>query len=253
MREKLIALSIVKKGNWNEIYQFLRSDKNLDSISEMMAFQIVRELQVGAITILDDDYPANWHEISKPPFVVYYKGNKNLIGGKIVSIIGGKTTSEYTKKEISNLLTSLPTDYIIANGCEQGIESLGLSTPRNKIVCLASGFAADEIYRKRNGYSHITENDLILSELPPAAKFDLAAYYRSYHLIVELSHAISVFELSNYDLRNKYLAYLAEVGKPVAVLPDKKNGNTAGGLELLNKGAKCLLNARIIGEMVEDA
>ena len=72
----------------------------------------------------------------------------------------------------------------------------------------------------------------------------MPAYYRSYHLIHELSDIVCVFELPRFDLRLKYLAYLTEIGKSVVVTPDVFKKSTSGGLSLVNRGAKLLLRPR---------
>jgi len=241
MREKLIALSMVKKGNWDEIRRFLQQDSKLKSIDDVAAYQLVNQLNCEVVTIMDSDYPTMWHEMSKPPFVMYLKGNRELLAKTSVAIIGGKIASEYTKKGVQNLTRKLPSDISVATGLERGVEVYSNENTRTRIACLAAGFEADELYRRHEVYGRLTTNDLIMSELPPNAKFDLQAYYRSYHLISELSQAICVFELPSFDLRVKYLNYLTEVGKQVVVLPDKKTRNTSGGLGLINRGAKCLM------------
>ena len=243
MREKLIALSIVKKGDWNEIYRFLRQDDNLNSIDDVAACQLVDQMNCEVITMADADYPSVWFDMSKPPFVVYLKGKRKLLAGSIVAIVGGKEVSEYTKKAVQTLMKKLPADVSVVTGLERGVEVYTSEHAKSRIACLASGFLADDFYRKHEVYGQLTDDDLIISELPPNAKFDLQAYYRSYHLMAELSQVVCVFELPSFDLRVKYLNYLTEVGKQAVVLPDRKTKTTAGGLGLINRGAQCLLQA----------
>ena len=241
MREKLIALSMVKKGNWDEIYRFLRRDSKLKLIDDVAACELVDQMNCEVVTIIDDDYPAAWHEMSKPPFVVYLKGNRELLTKTIVAIVGGKMASEYTKKAVFTLMRQLPIDVIVATGFERGVEVYSNEHAKTRLVCLAAGFEADDLYHKHEAYGRLVDGDLVMSELPPNGSFDLQAYYRSYHLISELSQIVCVFELPSFDLRLKYLNYLTEIGKQVFVLPDKKTKNTAGGLGLINRGAKCLM------------
>jgi len=241
MREKLIALSMVKKGDWSEIHRFLRKDRKLSSIDDAVACQLVDQLKYEAVTIFDQSYPDAWKEMSKPPFVVYLNGSSQLLRQNIIAIIGGKLASETTKQSVRFLLGKLPNDVCVMTGLERGVEVYSSEYAKRKIACLASGFLADELYQQHRGYAKFTEADLLISELPPTAKFDLQAYYRAYHLLAELSQVVCVFELASFDLRVKYLNYLAEVGKSMVVLPDKKTKHTAGGLGLINLGAKCLL------------
>jgi len=241
MREKLIALSMVKKGDWAEIYRFLQIDSKLNSIDDVAACQLVDQLKCEVVTIMDDHYPVAWREMSKPPFVMYLKGNWELLTKDIIAIVGGKVASEHTKKAVLNLMRQLPVGVSVVTGFERGIEVYASGYAKSRIACLAAGLAADGLYRKHDIYGQLTADDLVISELPPNAKFNLQAYYRSYHLMAELSQVVCVFELASFDLRVKYLNYLTEVGKQAVVLPDKKTRTTAGGLGLINRGAKCLM------------
>jgi len=244
MREKLIALSIVKKGNWDEMYQFLRHDKELDSIDEVVACELVLQLDCSVITLMDLEYPNAWHEMSKPPFVVFYQGNINLLKSKIVSVIGGKEASSHTRELIRNVMRTIPNDVSVASGFEIGVEVDGMNHTSQRIAVIATGFGVDVPYKRYASFKNMSQGDLILSELPPNVKFDISTYYRTYHLIHELSDMVCVFELPSFDLRLKYLAYLTEVGKDVIVAPDVFKKSTSGGLGLVNLGAKLLLRVK---------
>jgi len=241
MREKLIALSMVKKGDWNQVHGFLRQDPGLNSIDDRAAARLANQLSCEAVTLIDDDYPAMWHEMSKPPFVVYLKGNRALLAKEVVTVVGGKQISKYTKEAVYALMKQLPVDVSLATGFELGVEVYANKHTSKRIACIATGFEADELYHKYQVYHGFSCNDLLMSELPPKVKFDLNAYYRSYRLLAELSQVICVFELPSFDFRVKYLNYLTEVGKDVVVLPDKNHQQTAGGLGLMNLGARCLM------------
>jgi len=251
IREKLITLSMIKKGNWNEVHSVLRKDRELKSIDGVVACQLVNQMNCEVVTIIDDDYPAIWHEMSKPPFVVYLKGNRELLARTVMTVVGGKIASEYTKRAIYALMKKLPVDASLATGFERGVEVYGNMHTSMRIACIAAGFLADDLYRKHEVYDQLTNDDLIISELPPKANFDLQAYYRAYQLIAELGQVVCVFELPSFDLRVKYLNYLTEVGKQVVVLPDRKNRNTSGGLGLINRGAKCLMQPSDVKNFLE--
>jgi DNA processing protein len=251
MREKLIALSIVKKGDWTAVHRFLQQDRKLASIDEERAIRLVEKLGCDVVTIFDEDYPSAWREMPKPPFVVYLKGNRELLHRPVIAVIGGKVISEYTKKEIGRMMAQLPANTSIINGFESGVEVCVNQNSQSRIVCLGSGVEKDEVYQKRNGYSELGTDNLVITELPPQADFSVAAYYRSYHLMAELAQVVCIFELANFDIRRKYLGYLTEIGKDVFVLPDRKRAETMGGLELINRGAKVLVDVGDVLVMVD--
>ena len=246
LREKLIALSIWKNGDWDHIYWFLKDDPTLERLDEEKVAKIIQRLSCDVMTLIDDDYPHNWREMSKPPFVLYLQGNRQQLTTPILGIIGCKNPNQSTKKMTLRLATQLPDDMAVINGLEIGTETLALEAAHHKIAILASGFKNNNFYQNNTAHTSLTESDLQLSERPPHAKFDLQTYYRSYHLIYELSDVICVFEMPKSDIRLKYLRFLTEIGKPVFVLPAQRTNKTAGGLQLLNHGANCLLEAKDI-------
>jgi len=251
MREKLIALSIVKKGDWVAIHRFLQQDRNLASIDEERAVRLVNNLGCDVVTIVDKHYPTAWREMPKPPFVVYLKGNYELLNRPVIAVIGGKVACEYTRKEIAKMLDQLPENASVIHGFESGVEVCVGKNAKSQIVCLGSGVEKNEVHKNRAGFEELGISDLVISELPPQADFSVAAYYRSYHLIAELAQVVCVFELGDFDIRRKYLGYLTEIGKDVFVLPDRKRAETMGGLELLNVGARVLVDVRDVLMVIE--
>jgi len=234
MREKLIALSIVKKGDWVAVHKFLQHDSDLASIDDEQALKLVEQLNCDVVTIVDEDYPAAWREMPKPPFVVFLKGNRELLAGQLVAMIGGKKASDYTSREVIATISTIPADVSVITGDEHGVEKLVNQHAKSKIVCLATGFDQSDCV--------VGEADLLMSEIPPHASFDIHAYNRSYHMIAELAQVMCIFEMPLFDRRRMYLKYLIEIGKPAFVLPDWKYSATLGGLELVNSGAKLLIN-----------
>lgn len=241
MREKLIALSMVKKGDWNEIYHFLQRDRQLDSIDKEAAHRLVKELTCEAITLVDDDYPEAWRDMSKPPFVVYFRGDKALLSKKLVAVVGGKKPSVYTQRALGRLFSQLPDNIGVAGGLEIGVESHIIGKVNHQVTFFAAGIDEGDYYLATPPHSAFKSNDLVLSELPPGKTLDLSAYYRIYHLMCELSAVVCVFEMPTSDIRLKYLMYLLDLGKPIFVLPDRDKASSRGGLKLMRKGAKPLL------------
>jgi len=233
MREKLIALSMVKGGNWKEVYHFLQQDRKLDSIDQVAAKQLVHRLTCQAITLVDDDYPEAWRDMPRPPFVVYYQGDKALLNQKLVAIVGGKSPTAYMRDALDRLFSQLPVDVGVVCGNEIGVERHIMEITSKRVAILGSGV---------DQQSGFISEDLSLSELPPGKALDLSAYYRAYHLMCELSSTVCVFDLPTSDIRLKYLSHLAEIGKSILVFPDRDKASSRGGLRLVNKGANLLLN-----------
>ena len=164
MREKLIALSIIKKGNWDEMYQFLHNDRQLDSIDEIAACELVHQLDCDALTLFDLHYPDIWREMPKPPFVVFYKGDIERLKSKTVSVLGGKELSTHTSSVIRNVMRMIPDDVSVISGFEIGIEVYSMSHASQRIAVIATGFGADgRPYQKYDSFNNMNTEDLILT------------------------------------------------------------------------------------------
>lgn len=78
-RELLAKLAVEEKGNWNTIYERLQKK---DYLSEETA------IKGNYITIVDNEYPSTLKQVHRPPFVLFYEGNINLLQRKDLVAIG---------------------------------------------------------------------------------------------------------------------------------------------------------------------
>ena len=74
-RTILIALAVKYQGDWQRIYNDIAN--KITPTSEEIAK--VEYLEKECITLLDENYPSMLKEIYKPPFVLFTKGNKDLL------------------------------------------------------------------------------------------------------------------------------------------------------------------------------
>ena len=158
-REIIIALAIKNQGDWHRIYEDVKS-RNMDDLEKY-------NTNVDAITILDNDYPEKLKRINKPPFVLFYKGNKDLLNKKIIVVCGSRETTEAELKKTEKIVNKLNNnDYAVINGMAQGIEHTALETAKNKIAVL--GHSLDQCYpnSEKSLKEEIGNVGLLLSEFP---------------------------------------------------------------------------------------
>jgi len=98
----------------NEIYK-----QNLDKYLRYM-----KENKIDLITIYDNEYPQNLKKIYDPPFVIYIKGNKEILNQKSLSIVGCRNCSRYGENIATKLAYNLSLNNInIVSGLAKGIDS----------------------------------------------------------------------------------------------------------------------------------
>ena len=98
----------------NSIYK-----QNLDKYLKYM-----KKNEIDLITIYDNQYPQNLKEIYDPPFVIYIKGNKEILNQKALSIVGCRNCTKYGENIATKLAYNLSLNNInIVSGLAKGIDS----------------------------------------------------------------------------------------------------------------------------------
>ncbi|WP_339022443.1 DNA-processing protein DprA [Spiroplasma endosymbiont of Crioceris asparagi] len=76
MNKILLYFAIKYNGDWDKIYSAL---KEKEQIAKEDLNRVINDVKYQFITILDNDYPEGFKEVYKPPFVLFYKGDKNIL------------------------------------------------------------------------------------------------------------------------------------------------------------------------------
>ena len=117
MRNRLIKLSILKRGNWFLMYEALRQDPKLTQFSiEPSAESLFDDIQTRIVTIVDEEYPSYFKQMEMPPFVLYYQGDLNLLKEKKIGIMGTNRPSTYGMKSCQTLVAQLINQNIVIVG-----------------------------------------------------------------------------------------------------------------------------------------
>lgn len=256
MREKLIALSMMKRGDWLSMYQVLKKDQFLMTIKEEVVKDQLSELNAVVVTIIDEQYPEAFKEMRMPPFVLFCQGDIRLLKGAKIGVIGNKKPTNYGISACKALLPALlQQELVVVSGLQTGIEALAhqLALTRGKsLAFLPSGF--DYIYpvECRKLYRQLAKEHLVVTELPPKTKPSWRQYFRSYRLLQSLSDVLAVFELERSDLRLAHLQNSIDDGKPIFALPDHYDSLKSGGcLSLIDGGANCLTDYQKISNTIK--
>lgn len=74
-RETIIALSIVHNGDWNKIFECIKNK----TLLEDRVVDNAMSIGYDCLTLIDAEYPEKVKQKSKPPFVIYCDGNRDLL------------------------------------------------------------------------------------------------------------------------------------------------------------------------------
>lgn len=112
------------------------------------------------VTILDEHYPTLLRQLDNPPFVLFYKGDLNLLKDDLICVVGSRNVSNEAKllvQELKNL------EIMFISGLAKGVDSFVHLYCENSIGVIGCGI--DRIYPLCNQDLY-TKTKLIISEYP---------------------------------------------------------------------------------------
>jgi DNA processing protein len=253
MEEVLVYLSIIHNGEWNKIYQDILEKRPIDK-NEII--ETVKNHNISYITLLDKRYPTSLKTIFKPPFVIFYKGNIELLNSpkKKIAVIGSREHSEYGKKSTESICKDLSKENIIVvSGLAKGIDSIAhqATIDNNGSTIAVLGNGLNVIYPKENEmlYKEIEEKGLIISEYPLNVMPNSANFPKRNRIIAGISDGVLVIEAKEKSGTMNTVSHALEDGKQIFCVPER-NFSNSGCNKLIKEGAKLVENCKdIIDEL----
>lgn len=250
-RDIIVHLAIRYEGDWNKIYEAIKAKEPVtsDEISHSLG-----KLTSGAITIIDEDYPERLKRIYKPPFVLFYHGDKQLLNhpGHVLAVIGSRNPSIYGRAMTKTIVKDLVTDNVlVVSGIARGIDHLAhqvsIEAGGKTIAVLGSGI--DRIYPEETyaTYQKMKHEQLIVSEYPLDTLPKKDNFPWRNRIIAGLSDAVFVSEAKKRSGTLITVGYALYLGKDVYVLPHPANIENSGN-RLIRDGATLVESAADILE-----
>lgn len=217
-------------------------------------FERLKELNVNAVTVFDEDYPTRLRTIHDKPNVLYVKGKILEEDNLALAIVGSRKATAYGKwacEKFANELVEL--GVTIISGLASGIDAIAHRTAIKKggrtIGVLGNGI--DIVYPNQNRslYEEITEKGAIISEFPlgtPPLPYNFPQRNR---IISGLSMGVIVIEAKDKSGSLITAHHALEQGKEIFALPGNINSIFSRGTnKLIRDGAKPLLDIEDIIE-----
>ena len=161
----------------------------------------MREHQIRAITLNDDDYPQRLRECADAPIVLYYKGNADLNQAKIISIVGTRQCTQYGQDLIRRFMADLRTrcpEVLIVSGLAYGIDinahRQALTQGYPTIGVLAHGLDQIYPYHHRGTAAEMLNHGGLLTEFMTQTNADKPNFVRRNRIVAGLSDACIVVE-----------------------------------------------------------
>lgn len=239
----LIYFAIKYKGYFYDIYNALKNKEfiPLEEIEKIK--EQIEKSQIRAITIIDDDYPESLKQIDNPPFVIFYKGNKNLLKTKAIMFTG-----EFSNELIDNFI--IKSSYEIAKehtlisnnfkDLDKKIINLFLTNNNNVILVSPNGLT-DPLFNLK--VTEQKDNLLIISECPDGVVVNKKRIHQRNRLAIGLS--ITLIIASSYKKSGimNLVSFALEQGKDVYCYPGLQNEND-GNNHLIKEGAQMITSVK---------
>ncbi len=275
----LVKLHHCQGISWKMIDRLLKEDPTLQlekipsfisSMSPTMEKEIVEAIhshhveeqlnqywynQIHPITFFDPLYPPFLKEIYQPPWVLYAKGDLELLQSKRkLAIVGSRLATNYSTKVITRLMKELVEEKItIVSGLAHGVDSiahkLAIENGGKTIGVIAGGIF--HIYPKESIElaGEMMKHHLVISEYPPLTKPLKWQFPMRNRIISGLSNGTLVVEAKKKSGSLITANFAVNEGRDVFAVP----GNifspySDGPNELIQQGAKPVLEAKDILE-----
>lgn len=236
------ALSVKYRGDWTRMAQALKDDEPWTKQPQKEAF----------VTILDDDYPEKLKRLRYPPWILYFRGRKELLDDKCAAIVGSRDCSQAGWKNAQDAARMLSQKYIVVSGAARGIDTAAHvgSLQKGTIAVVACGL--DRAYPKENAelLRTIERSGLVISEYPSGTPPLRHHFPWRNRLIAGLSDVVVVAESEKASGTMHTVDAALELGIPVACMPTPFGQKDHQGCNwLIGQGAWILSDLEAVGRL----
>lgn len=234
LQEDGIALEIIKK------VESIEYRRNLEKYEKYM-----KNNEIFIITQNSKQYPENLKHIYDSPFVLYGKGNKEILNKFSISMVGSRDCSNYGKYVAQKLAYELSKrNMVIVSGLAKGIDTFShigcIKACKSTIAVIGNGL--DTIYPIENEklyYKILQNNGAIISEYPLGAKPEKKHFPARNRIISGMTKGLIIVEAKRKSGALITADFALEQGKEVFCIPGNITSMYSEGTnQLLKEGAK---------------
>lgn len=227
----LIYFSIKYKGYFYEIYNALKR-REFVPIEELE--EIERQLnnkELNAITIIDEDYPEELKQINKPPFVLFYKGNKKLLLENKL-LLTGDFSNPYIESFLNDSIDEIYKKHILISNLSKGLDENIINyiiEQKKKIILISSNGLENPYFAKDiENLPFIKDNFLLISEYPNNVNINKRRLIERNRISIGLSKALIIASSNKESRILSLVSFALDQGKEIFCYPGiqtKEDGN----------------------------
>ena len=240
-REILAQYSWKHDGDWAKIAQALQTHEPLS-----------RRYQCGNyITIYDELYPPQLRSLRHPPWVLFYRGNPELLKRPSAAVVGSRKLTEYGEWATERCTELLADQFVIVSGLAKGADG---AAHRTAIAMRGStigviGCGMNVRYPRENEYLYrrMEKEQLILSEYPDTTGVKKYHFPWRNRILAALGDCVIVTQAALKSGTMGTVSAALELGKEVWCVPYPYNMEAGKGCNLLiAQGANILYDEAVL-------
>lgn len=205
--------------------------------------------RIGALRVIDTEYPRLLREIPAPPPLIYVRGALLPDDDLAVGVVGTRNISAYGRQVTERLAGDLAAQHVtIVSGLARGVDThahtAALEVGGRTIAVLGCG--PDLVYPPENARlaARIVEQGAIVTEFPPGTQPEAGNFPARNRIISGLSLAVLVTEAPEASGALITARFAAEQGRDIFAVPGAiTSRGSVGTNRLIQDGAKLILSA----------
>ena len=217
----LLYLSLKYKGDWDMIF----SNVGKEVVDEEYLNQELSKMKFKYVTILDKEYPEQLKGIYKPPLVLYYYGDINLLKKeRILGVAGSRNASSYALEACSKIIGEIEDEeLVVLSGLARGVDTVALTSAKNNNLKMIGilGTGIDYCYPSENYplYKKMKEDGLLISEYPYKEIVSKKNFTFRNRLVAAFSSVLFIPEVKDRSGTLVTIKHALTMNKTVMVVP----------------------------------
>lgn len=237
MNTILLYFSIKYKGNWDAIFSALENKEHV-SLTEIQKLEReIKKKNYSYITILDNNYPVKLKAAYKPPFVIWYEGDIELLNNMLLCL-SGEQVNDVDKKRIDKFLPEVNKNHRLVMGHFKGLSDYLIKKSKEIVQVCAQGINT----LQKDNYGNKT---LFISEYPHDTRPKKDHFANRNRIISSFSESLILFNSKKNSGINSLINSFLNQGKEIYCFPGDgslEDGNS----ELIKTGANLITSIKDI-------
>lgn len=242
-KKYLLALAIKYKGNWDDIYNAVSQREELEG---SYILQVALSYEGNYITILDEEYPEHLKQCFKPPFVLFYEGNIELLKAtnyKRLALNDSRHSTDSDKLVADKIMTDLPDDiaFVIGGNSELSYD-IAIENEKPTIVVLAHSI---DLMNKDKKDKIISQGGVIISEYANGMELSKDSIMLRYRIMATLCDKMLILShIKKHSGTTFMVGLVVAQGKDVMVVPTSPlDTEESANNEIIAEGAIPIYNS----------